>query len=113
MRRPSWPHDDNRDNVYEHCNDNNSNNYDDHRGAVETNTGESDGANCYLELFDNTTIWYVVAAMVEWPMGSELIFVGDLNVYLERTSEQWLDEEIAVAVTTVGLEDIYAHLLTQ
>ena len=66
---------------------------------------------CYLSPFDNTTIRYVEAAMVDRPRGAELIFAGDLNVDLERTSGQGLDEEIAVAVATVGLEDISAHFL--
>ena len=35
-----------------------------HCGAVETNAGESDGDNCYMEPFHNTTIRYVVSAMV-------------------------------------------------
>ena len=37
---------------------------------------------CYLAPFDNTTIWYVEAAMVEWTRGAELIFAGDINVDL-------------------------------
>ena len=49
--------------------------------------------------------------MVEWPRGAEQIFVGDLNVHLERTGVQELDEEIAVAVATGGLEDISSHFL--
>ena len=49
--------------------------------------------------------------MVEWPRGTELLFAGDLNVDLERTGGQGLDKEIAVAVATVGLEDIYSHFL--
>ena len=37
-------------------------------------------------------------------------FLGEnLNVDLERTGGQWLDKKIAVAVGTVGLEDISAH----
>ena len=40
---------------------------------------------CYLAPFDNTTIRYMEAAMVEWPRGAELVFAGDLNVELERT----------------------------
>ena len=75
MRRPPRPQDDDRD-------DNNGDNNDDHRRAVETNTGESDGADCYLSLFDNTMIRYVVVAMVEWSIGAEIIFSGDLNVDL-------------------------------
>ena len=39
---------------------------------------------CYLAPFDNTRIWYVEAAMVEWPRGADLIFAGYLNVDLER-----------------------------
>ena len=38
-------------------------------------------------------------------MGAELIFVGDLNRYLERTGK--------VAVATVGLQDISSHYLPQ
>ena len=64
MRRPPRPQDNNRDDVEKHRDDD-----DNHRKAVETNAGERDGANCYLEPVDNTTIWYVVAAMVEWPRG--------------------------------------------
>ena len=47
----------------------------------------------------------------ERPRGAELIFSGDLNVDLERTGGRRLDELIAVAVATVGLEDISAHFL--
>ena len=119
-RRPPRPQDDDVDDVGEHRNKNGDDN-DDHCGAVETNAGESDGADenwdspafsfeavrqfntnviaChmttgdmrwyivefYLAPFDNTTIRYVEAAMVEWPRGAELIFAGDLNVDPERT----------------------------
>ena len=48
------------------------------------NAGESDGADCYLALFENTTIWYEVAVMVWWPTGADMIFAGDFNMYLER-----------------------------
>ena len=75
MRRPPRPQEDDRNNVDEHRDDEDGDDNEDNRGAVETNAGESDGANCYLALFDNTTIRYVVAAMVEWPRGEELIFV--------------------------------------
>ena len=83
-RRPPRPQDDNRNDVDEQRNNDNSDYNDDHRGAVETNSGESDGANCYLALFDNTTIQYVVVAMVEWLREANLIFAGYLNVDLER-----------------------------
>ena len=56
IRRPPCPEDDDDD-----CDDDDDDN---HRGAVETNAGESDGADCYLSLFANITIWCVVAAMV-------------------------------------------------
>ena len=49
--------------------------------------------------------------MVDCPRGAEMIFAGDLNVDLERISGQGLDEEITVAVETVGLEDISTHFL--
>ena len=78
MRRPPRPQDNDGDN--DDCNDN-----DDHRGAVETNAGKSNGSDCYLAPFDNTTIRYVVAAMVDWPRGAEMVFAGDLNLDLERT----------------------------
>ena len=62
IRRPPRPKDDNCDDVDEHRDDNDDNK--DHRGAAETNAEESNGADCYLALFSNTTIRYVVAAMV-------------------------------------------------
>ena len=43
---------------------------------------------CYLAPFNNTMIWYVEAAMVEWPRGADLIFAGDLNMDLDRTGGQ-------------------------
>ena len=70
MRRPSRPQDDNRDDVNGHRDDDGGGDNDDHHGAVETNAGESDRANCYLAPFNNTTIRYVVAAMVYWTMGA-------------------------------------------
>ena len=42
----------------------NSDDDDDHHREVETNGGESEGANCYLSPFDNKTIRYVVVVMV-------------------------------------------------
>ena len=86
MRRPPCPQDNDRDSFDEHCDNDDGDDDEDHRGAVETNTGERDGTDCYLATFDNTTIRYVVVAMVEWPRGAELIFAGDLNVELEITS---------------------------
>ena len=142
-----WTQEDDRNNVDEHRDNDGGNDNDDHRGAVETNAGESDRADenrvspafaveairqfnanaiachlktgdrqwyivwCYLALFNNTTIIYVEAAMVEWPRGVELIFAEDLNLYLERTGGQGLEKEITVAVATVGIEEISAHFL--
>ena len=102
IRRPPFSQYNDRNDVDEHRNNNSGNDNDDHRRAVETNAGESDGADCYLAPFKNTTIWYVVAAMVEWPRGAELIFLGELNVDLERTGGQRIDKEVAVAVVTMG-----------
>ena len=63
--RPPRPQDNDRDNVDENCNDNDDDNEnDDHHSAVKTNSEESDRANFYLAPFDNTTIQYVVVAMV-------------------------------------------------
>ena len=45
IRRPPCPEEDNRDNVYEHRDDD-----DEHHGAAETIAVESDGSNCYLAL---------------------------------------------------------------
>ena len=59
MMRPPRPQNDDCNDVDKHRNDD-----DGHYGEVETNAGDSDGANCYLAPFDNTTIRYVVAAMV-------------------------------------------------
>ena len=64
IRRPPRPQDNDRGNVDEHRNDDNGDDDNDHQGAVETNVGESNGANCFLAPFDNTTIQYVVEAMV-------------------------------------------------
>ena len=151
MRRPPRPQEDNRNDVDERRDDNDGkeDNDDDHRGAVDMNAGESDGAKenwdspafsveairqfnanviachlttgdrrwyivgCYLAPFDNTTIRYVDAAMVKWPRESELIFAGDLNVYLKRTGGRGLYEEIAVAVATVGLEGISENFISR
>ena len=58
IRRPPRPEDDDRNNIDKHRDNG------DHYGAVEKNTGESNRADCYPIPFANTTIWYVVAAMV-------------------------------------------------
>ena len=86
MRRPPSPQDDDRNNFDKDRDHDDEDDNDDHRGVVETNVGGSDGKECYPSLFDNTTIRYLAAAMVEWPRGAELIFAGDLNVELEITS---------------------------
>ena len=86
MRRPPHPQDDDRDDIDKNCDDGDDN--DDHRGSVETDAGERGESDCYLAPFDNTTIRYVVAAMVEWPREAELIFAGDLNLDLERTDRR-------------------------
>ena len=44
MRRTPCPQDDDGDNVDKHCKDDNGEDNNDHRGAVETNKRESDGA---------------------------------------------------------------------
>ena len=64
MRRTPLPQDDNRDDVDKHHDKYDGNDDDKHRGAVETNTGESDGADCYLEPFDKIEIRYVEVSMV-------------------------------------------------
>ena len=45
MRRPPQPQDNDHDDVDKHCDNDNGDNIDDHRGAVETNAGESDRSN--------------------------------------------------------------------
>ena len=64
MRRPPCPQDDDRGDVDKHRKDDDGDNSYDHHGAVEMNAGESNRANFYLALFGNTTIQYVVAAIV-------------------------------------------------
>ena len=61
IRRPPHPQDDDRDVVDKNRDDDDGDDNDDHRGAVEINAGESDGADCYLALFANRTFRYVVA----------------------------------------------------
>ena len=63
IRMPPCPEDNDRNNVDEHRDDDDDDN-DDHRRAVETNARESDGSDCYLALFANKMIRYLVAAMV-------------------------------------------------
>ena len=109
MRRPPCPQDNDRKNIDQHRNNNDDD--DNHHEAVETNAGESDRDNCYLSPFDNTMIQYVVVAMVEWQRGEDLVFAGYLNVDLDRMGGRLLDEDIAVTVAMVGLEDISAHFL--
>ena len=54
MRRTSFPHDDDRDDVNEHRkNGNDGKDNDNHCGAVETNAGDIDGADCYLAPLNN------------------------------------------------------------
>ena len=64
MRRPPRPHDDDRDDVDEHRDNDNGDDDVEHCGALEKKSEESNGADCYLAPFNNTTIRYVVAAMV-------------------------------------------------
>ena len=65
----------------------------------------------YLVPGNGSTIWYVEATIAERPMGTDLIFVGDLNVDLERMGGRGRYEEIAAAEATEGLEYISAHFL--
>ena len=44
----------------------------------------SKGADCYLRLFAYTTLMYVVAVMVQWPIVAKLIVAKDLNRDLLR-----------------------------
>ena len=48
MRRPPRPQDDNRDDVEEHRNNDDRDDNDNHHRAVEINSGESNGFDCYL-----------------------------------------------------------------
>ena len=81
-RRPPCPWEDDHNDVDEHRDDDNGNNDDGHCGSVDTSTGESNGAYCYMLPFNNATIRYVVAAMVEWPRGADMIFLGNLKMDL-------------------------------
>ena len=59
----SPPQDDDRNDIDKHRDDDGDED-ENHRGAVEMNSGDSDRYDCYLAPFHNTTIWYVVTAMV-------------------------------------------------
>ena len=82
VRKHPSPQDDEHDDFDEHRNDDNCDDNVDHCREVVANAIESDWTNCYLVPLDNTTIRFVVEAMVEWPRGAELIFAGDFNVDL-------------------------------
>ena len=51
---------------------------------LETIAGESEGSDCYLELFAYITFRHVVSVMVKWPMVAELIVAGYINKDLLR-----------------------------
>ena len=71
--------------------------------SVETITGESDGANCYLGLFANRTFWYVVAGIGVLANGGRADCCG--------RSQRGPAENRQSGGGNVGLQDIYAHFL--
>ena len=66
---------------------------------------------CYLTLDDTSTIESVIAALKECPQGSELLVAGDLNTNLDQPEGDWMEEDIAEALTASVLEDMSYHLL--
>ena len=66
---------------------------------------------CYLSPEGTSTIESVIAALKERPRGLGLVVTGDFNANLENPEGDQSEDEIAVALTMVGLEDIPAHLL--
>ena len=81
--------------------------------AFQLGTGERRWyiVGCYLALGDKETIRDVESSMEEPPRGAELIFVGNLNVDLDKSGVQGWDEEITATVATAGLEDLAGHFL--
>ena len=47
------------------------------------------------------------------PPGLELMLAGDFNSNLDQPEGDYREEEIAVALTAVGLEDMLYHFLLQ
>ena len=66
---------------------------------------------CYLAPDDTLTIESVVDALKERPMGAELPVAGDFNAKLAEPEGDRRGEDIAVAMSTEGLEDMSSHFL--
>ena len=76
-------------------------------------TGERrlDILRCYIDPKNTSTIESVVAALKERPQGAKLLVAGDLNAKLSDLEGYRRVEEIAAALTTVGMEDMSENLL--
>ena len=68
-------------------------------------------SGCYLAPNDAQTIERVVTALGDQPKGTALVVAGDLNTDLGDVECDGRGEEIAVAITEAGLEDMAAHFL--
>ena len=66
---------------------------------------------CYLAPDNTLTIESVIAALKDFPRGSELLVTGDLNINLEDPEGDRREEGITAALTTAGLEDMPSHFL--
>ena len=60
-------------------------------------------SGCYLAPRDTLTIEIVVVFLKEHPHGLELVVAGDLNANLQQPEGHQREEEIAAALTAVGL----------
>ena len=66
---------------------------------------------CYVAPDNTSTIDTVVAALKEFPRGTELLVAGDFNVNLSDPEGDRRGENIMAAMATEGLEDMLAHFL--
>ena len=111
MKSPPRSQDNEHDDVDKHFNDDNGDDDDDQSRGGRNERGRKQQGWLLpgtVRQHNNLVCGGVNGVMAN---GEDLIFAGDLNVDLERTVRRWLDEEIAVAVAMVGLEDISAHFL--
>ena len=66
---------------------------------------------CYLNPKKTLTIESIVEALKDKPQGAKLLVAGDFNVKLLEPEGDQRGEEITVALTTEGLEDMSSHFL--
>ena len=62
---------------------------------------------------DASTIEDVVAAIMDWPYGAQLLVTGDLNVNLVDPEGTPREEAITDKITEAGLMDMCLHFFPQ